>query len=480
MSPRPAFWIGLCGLLVVLIYAIRLAGPLDYEADAQDRNVGYVMDTVWQGHWLVQTDIRERVMSKPPLHTWLAAAGASIGGINRFTLSLPSALAVLGTTLLVFAVGRRRFGLLASGLAALAVILAPMMSRHIVLVRSDALFSFTIALAAFAAWRAWERKGEGSWLPFWLAATLATLTKGPLGILIAASGLLAWFWERRDTPKLPPPRGRHWPGIALLLGLTLGWLLLAYLSYGPKLIDRMIFGELLGHATGMNKGATPGENLYKPVLFFTLRFLPFSLFTWYGFWRILRHPAADATERCFERFLFCWIATGLLLFGFAAHFRADLLLPLWPPAALLAGRELARLGERIGLRRFAVLVTTVAILIVGGITWNTLGSRQGHASKEERYTLQAVQNAHALAASGLNVTQIQHLDTPTTLQLNLRTFNTWIDEKEAMVLLQSGAPVLLAVEDPKDYPRLFGTDGPALHKVFEAPGLTVYSNSVKP
>ena len=475
---RPAFWVAVCGLLVVLIYAIRLAGPLDYEADAQDRNVGYVMDAVWQGHWLVQTDIRARVMSKPPLHTWLAAGFASIGGINRLTLSLPAALAVLGMTLLVFEVGRRRFGLLAGGLAALAVILAPMMSRHIVLVRSDALFSLTIALAAFAAYRAWEHKG--SWLPFWFAVTLATLTKGPLGILLAAAGLLAWFWERRDTPSLPPPRGQHGSGIALLLCLTLGWLLLAYLNYGPKLIDRMIFGELLGHATGMNKGAIPGENLYKPALFFTLRFLPFSLFAWLGLWRILRHPAADPAERRFERFLFCWIAVGLLVFGLAAHFRADLLLPLWPAAALLAGRELARLGTRLGLRRFAVLTTTVAVLIIGAIAWNTLGPRQGHASKEERYTLQAVRNAHALLASGLDVATILHLDTPTTLQLTLRTFNTWIEEEDALALLRTGEPVLLAVEDQKDYPKLFGPGGPSLHTVFAAPGLTVYANAARP
>lgn len=477
-APASRYWIALCILLVGTIFAIRLAGPLDYEADAQDRNVGYVMDAVWQGHWLVQNDIRDRIMSKPPLHTWLASAFASVGGINRFTLSLPSALAVLGMTLAVFFVGRRRFGPLAGGLAALAVVLAPMMARHVVLIRTDALFAFSIALAAFAAFRAWER-GAG-WLLFWLAAAVATLTKGPLGLLLAATGLLAWFWERRTDPALPPLRGRHGPGIALFLALTLGWLLLAYFSYGPKLIDKLIFGELVTQATGLNKDSTPGQNLYKPFLFLTLRFLPFSLFAWFGLWRVYRHPAADPAERRFERFLFCWIAAGLLIFALAAHFRADLLLPLWPAAALLAGRELARLGDRLGRRRFAVLTTVVAVLIVGGIAWNTLGARKGHASKEERYTQQAVKNARALSKSGLDVTRLSHLDTPVTLQLHLHTVNAWIDEDEALTRLRSGEPVLLAVETPKDFPRLFGPDGPALQKVFEAPGLAVYAKAAQP
>ena len=152
---RRAAWGAVLGLLALAFYAIRLTGPSNLEADAQDRNVGYVMDVVWQGHWLVQQDIRGRIMSKPPLHTWAASAAASVGGINRLTLTLPSMLAVLAMTLLVFEIGRRRYGEWAGGLAAAAVVLAPMMSKHIALVRTDALFALAVALGAFAAQRAW-------------------------------------------------------------------------------------------------------------------------------------------------------------------------------------------------------------------------------------------------------------------------------------------------------------------------------------
>lgn len=468
-------WLLLHALLVAVIFAIRLAGPSDLEADAQDRNVGYVMDVVWQGHWLVQTDIRDRIMSKPPLHTWAAAVFASVGGINRLTLSLPSALAVFGMTLVVFLVGRKRFGLLAGGLAGLAVVLAPMMSRHIVLIRTDALFSLTVALAAFAAHRAWER--GGGWVPFWLAAAAATLTKGPLGLLLAAAGLLAWFWERRSDPLASSPRGSHALGIALFLAITLGWLLLAVASHGQPLIDKLFFDELLGQATGMRKDNTPGENLYKPFFFLALRFLPFSFFAYYGLWRIWRHPEADTAERRFERFLFCWIATGLLIFGMAAHFRADLLVPLWPAAALLAGREMARFGERLGMRRFTMAALIVIVLIVGAIAWNTKSMSKGHPSKEVRYTLQAEAAARALAHSGIDVKRLQHLDTPATVQLKLGTFNVWIGADEALRRARGPEPLLLAVESPEDFPQLFGAAAPPLHRVFDVPGLSVYSNA---
>jgi len=158
-------WGLLFAALVLAFYAIRLTGPSDLEADAQDRNVGYVMDVVWEGHWLVQQDIRGRIMSKPPLHTWVASAFAEAGGINRTTLTLPSMLAVLAMALLVLEAGRRRYGLPAGGLAGLAVVLAPMMSKQIALVRTDALFALAVAFGALAAHRAWAR--GGGWMPFW-------------------------------------------------------------------------------------------------------------------------------------------------------------------------------------------------------------------------------------------------------------------------------------------------------------------------
>ena len=278
-------WIALLAVLVIAFYALRLAGPSNLEADAQDRNVGYVMDVVWQGHWLVQQDIRGRIMSKPPLHTWITSAFAEVGGINRLTLTLPSMLAVLAMAFLVFQVGRQRFGMLAGGLAGLAVVLAPMMSKHIALVRTDALFALVVALGAFAAHRAWER--GGNWTPFWLAAGMATLIKGPLGLVLAGMGLLAWFWERRSDPATPPLRGSHWTGIALFLLLVLGWLVPAILSAGQPLVDKLFFQELVGQATGMGKDGFPGQNLPKPTLYFILRFLPFSLFAAYGLWRVL-------------------------------------------------------------------------------------------------------------------------------------------------------------------------------------------------
>jgi 4-amino-4-deoxy-L-arabinose transferase-like glycosyltransferase len=475
---RPIAWRAILPALVLAIFILRLTGPSELEGDAQNRNIGYVMDAVWQGHWLVQTDIQGRIMSKPPLHTWLVGAFAAVGGINRLTLSLTSALAVAGMSLLVFQAGRRRFGIAAGGLAGLAVVLAPMMSKHITLVRTDALFALATALAAFAAHRAWAR--GGGWTAFWFWAALATLIKGPLGLALAAMGLLAWFWERRSDPAMPRLRGTHWPGLALFLLLILGWLLPALYFYGRPLVEKMFFEELIGHATGVGRGGFPARNFPMPTFYFIVRFLPFSLFAGYGLWRVVRRPAADAGERRFERFLFCWVVGGLLLFSLASHHRGDLLLPLWPAAALLAGREMAELSGRIGKRRTVAAMLGLIGFFLGGAYWTFHVKAQRNA--EVRYTLETAQAASALAASGLDVKRLYHLDTPVTLQLALGTFRVWIKEEEALRLADGPQAVLLAVESPEKFPRLFGPEGPELREVFRwptsgRPSLRIYANA---
>lgn len=441
------FWVVLVAALCVLVFVIRLAAPSDLEGYAQHRNVGYVMDMMSTGNWLAQYDIQGRILSKPPLHTWTIAPFAAVLGVDRFALTLPSLLAVLALALLVLDVGRRRFGLLAGGFAAIAVVLAPLMTKHIALVRSDALFALLIAAAAVVAFNAWEKGGRG-WTLFWVLAALATLTKGPLGVVLAAAGLLAYFWERRTEPATRPPRGSHVAGLTAFFALTLGWFVLALIDQGFDLIDKMFFDELLGQATGARKDSIPGENLLKPTLFLLGRFLPFSLFFFYGLWRVFRAPAADAAERRFERFLVCWVLTGLLIFSLAAHHRPDLLLPLWPACALLAGREIARLAERIGSTRLVPVTGAVVLVMLLGIAAQyhmVWGARAQNVEVAET-TRDA---ARALVEHGIDPHTLHHFGTQATFQMYLGTYRPWLPRAELEQLLATTGESVLVARGPR-------------------------------
>ncbi|MDX5363863.1 MAG: glycosyltransferase family 39 protein [Pseudazoarcus pumilus] len=473
LRSRGGWGVLLCGLVLV-VFLIRITGPSDLEGYAQHRNVGYVMDLMWgSGSWLTQHDIQGRILSKPPLHTWTIVPFASMFGVDRLAMSLPSLLAMLALVLLVFEAGRRRFGLLAGGLAGLAMIMAPLVSKHITLVRSDALFTLLITIAALAAWRVWEQR-DGSWRGwslFWLAGALATLTKGPLALVLAAAGLLAVFWERRADPATPRPRGSHVPGLLAFFGITLGWFLAAWLEQGQDLIDKMFLQELVGHATGTARPSSsdPGENLVKPTLYLLARFLPFSLFFFYALWRVFRRPAEDVVERRFERFLTCWVLTGLLIFSLAAHHRPDLLLPLWPACALLAGREMARLAGRMGLQRFSVAAAAVLLLLLGGlfaqyhVTW---GGRAENTDVSETIR----EAAAAFGASGLDAHALEHYGTPVTFQMYLGTVRQWRSPREIEQLLErADGAVLVALGYKSRQDPALEAPGRVVEEVFQWP-----------
>lgn len=447
----PRFWIILICTLCLTSFAIRISAPTDLEGYAQMLNVGYIMDMMWQGNWIVQHNVETVIMSKPPLHSWLIAPFAALLGINRLSLALPSLLSVAALGLLVFEIGRRRFDVFAGGCAALSMVLAaPMMGKQIALVRADALFTLCIAISAFAAFHAWQH-GKG-WTLFWFAAALATLTKGPLGLVLAAAGLICYFWEKRSDQSTPPLRGAHLPGILLFLGITLTWLFLALHSFGDELIDKLFREELVGQAIGERKRGFALRKLLMPTVFLFARFLPFSIF-FYGLWRVFRHPAAHPLERRFERFLTCWLLGGLLIFSLAQHQRPDLLLPLWPAAALLAGRELARLGERFGRARIASALALVGTLLLGVLFLRT-HQIWGEGGENTRYAEEVKQAAAALAASGIDTGKLYHVDTPATLQMYLHTFRPWVKPGELEQALSSTTGPLDIALGPSNFDDL--------------------------
>lgn len=449
-EPDIFLWGAAISCAVLGMYLVRLSGPPDLEGYAQDRNIGYIMDAAWRGNWVVQHDVQNRITSKPPLHTWVTAILARIWGINRLTLTLPSFVSVLALALLVLAVGCRLFGLTAGGFAGLAVAMAPMLSKHVALVRTDPMFALAVTLGALAAWRAWNR-GRG-WMSFWLAAVVATLVKGPLGLVLAAAGLLAFFWEKHTDPNTPALHGRYLSGGAVYLGIGLGWLVLAVYAAGYEVIDKMIIQELVGQATGATKSSFPGANLPKPTIYLLSRFLPFSIFTFLGLWRAVRHPAAYPMERRFERFLVCWMVTGLAIFSLAAHHRPDLLLPLWPAGALLAGRQIACLKERLGPSLLAG-GAVVACLILTGLAYWTYHWVPERRARVVNYSVQVRQAAEALRQVGVEPIELTHIQTPVTLQLYLQTYKPWTTVTEMRGLLDCGEPLLVVTAVPRQEHR---------------------------
>jgi 4-amino-4-deoxy-L-arabinose transferase-like glycosyltransferase len=437
----PVLWLT---VLAALIFTLRVTAPPNLLDQDQERPAAYVLDVVRNGHWICQRDVFGDVTSKPPFFTWMAAViTLAAGEANEVTLYLPGGLAAWATGLLVFFAGRRHFGERAGVFAALAGFLCTAGFKMFGLARTDAVFMLTVTATALLAWRAWSRGGGWTW--FWLLAGVATLTKGPLGLVLGAGGLLAAWWEKRSGHP-QPLRGSQVPGILGYLALTAGWFGLAYWTLGQPLIDKMIGRELVGHIASQ-RSAVPGSLIWQPPLYYLGRAAPWSLLAYWGLWRVIRQPAADLDQRRFERFLFCWFTLGMVIFGLSTHQRADLLWPLLPAASLLAGRELARLTA--GLQPHAVRRATLAVIVLvfAGFTYNYFGPATRKNLIPETVALRDL--ARTVLASAGREFPLTHVDAPYAFQFYLNTLRPLVTPERAAALLRGPDPAFVVVRNPQ-------------------------------
>jgi 4-amino-4-deoxy-L-arabinose transferase-like glycosyltransferase len=433
----------LLALVAISIFSIRLSLPSVLDDRGFYLHGAWVLDAVQNGNWICPQNHAGDLTSKPPLYIWLAAlATLPFARISLFTMMLPGAIATLGVAAAIWVFGREAFGKSAGLLGALAYLLSYSGATQIALARPDGVFALTVTMGALAAFRAWT-SGQG-WTWFWLFAAAATLAKGPVGLLLAALGLLAVAWERWSG-QVAPIRGSHRWGIVLFLVITGGWFGLAYLQYGQALVDRMVFRELFRHAIGEGDGSGPSHPVYIQPVNFLLGLAPWSLFACIGFWRIWKHPASNPGERRAERFLFCWFFAGLLLFTLASHRQARLLFPIIPAAALVAGREMARWAANMRPR---ALLATGAMLTVVGMSAIAVSY---HLIRDDSQRVARAQGMRELALSirervgdGFPIT---HVDTPFSLQFFLNSTTPLATAQRAASVLSGPGVAFVAVRD---------------------------------
>lgn len=164
---------------------------------------------------------------KPPLFFWVQALSMSIWGENAFAARFPNAVISLFTLLTLYEVGRRWHGH-AFGLAWLflhGVSLLPSFYARSGLI--DPLFNLFMLWALLAGTAALSAASFWYGVLYGLFAGLATLTKGPVGLLLPSLAILTLsLWQKRLSALLQLALGGALPYI----GLVGGWIILLYLQ----------------------------------------------------------------------------------------------------------------------------------------------------------------------------------------------------------------------------------------------------------
>ncbi len=296
-------------------------------------------------------------LEKPPIFYWLVMLSYKIFGIGKFAARLPSALAALGTLLVVARFAKGRMPEPAWPVVILCSSIGFYMMSQLAMFDMTFTLFHTISLLAFYAYIERPERSSRLFLAA-AAAALACLTKGLIGIVLPGLIVMAFLaLERRTIPWRP-----FLVAWLVFLVIVLPWHIWMTLHV-PGFFDRYIIQEHFDRFLGTLKPM----DYRRPPVYYNLEHLVFGMFPWTPFLLagLIRRRPFDRLDR----FLLIWAGAYLVFFTLSKTSSSYYMLPAFPALALFVGRALPDLAGRsltrlLGVFAFLCLAAGIAALRV--------------------------------------------------------------------------------------------------------------------
>ena len=324
----------LLGLIVVLLFAGLGATALTDRDEGANAEAAREMRE--QASWLSPILNYAPRFAKPAFVYWLMAAGYAALGVGETAARLPSAVATALLVLLQYAFARWAFGPPAALRAALVLLLAGEVVAIGRMALTDAMLVLWTTAAGFAFVRAHHGDPpRGRWYAaMYGAMALATLTKGPVGLLVPAAAIAAYLALAGGWRRVAREAALPW-GLALFLLVAGPWYGAMLWRHGDQYLARAQ-GETLGRVFRAVTGPGGTVLFYAPVVLV-------GLFPWSALLpgallhalRGARRQAAASRADAACVFAAAWILAVLVLFSLFQTRLPHYVAPLFPAAALL-------------------------------------------------------------------------------------------------------------------------------------------------
>ena len=198
-----------------------------------------------RGDWLTLYYNYETRFQKPVLYYWLIGSTYAVTGIGEAQARLWAALSGVGLALVTAAAGRR-WRDEATGLLAGAIVATSFgyfsIGRLRLLPDLPLAFFVTLTVYATLAGTLDDHPRATRWLALaGASAGAAFLTKGPVGLVVAAVAILPAWWFERGRLRVPP--GGAMAAVALAAAIGLPWYVAMFLAHGRAYMDSFFLGD---------------------------------------------------------------------------------------------------------------------------------------------------------------------------------------------------------------------------------------------
>lgn len=306
---------------------------------------------------------------KPALIHWLQAGSVALfsdpGARAIWAFRLPSVIAAALVALVAGIAAARLYGPLAGAASGLMLAVAIGLRAEGAIAKTDAALAAASAFALLALIQLYtkpEAKMPARFCPsallFWAAIGVGIMVKGPIILLVAGLGTLAFLgFERWRGGSILFARSlAHWTGPALALAIAAPWYIAITAATGGEFLREALGSDLAPKLAGGSEshGAPPGTHLVATLLLIA----PASLTLLVGlrlaggeFWRGLNRRLAppagtsgtgtDVAARAALPLI--WLLPAFAVFELVPTKLVHYTLPLYPALAMLAGAGFAAL-----------------------------------------------------------------------------------------------------------------------------------------
>ncbi len=364
---------------ILIAASIVVASILFFSYKAGDVGVQFTGDEnfyyessknmVETGDWLTPRYYGKPRFQKPFLYYWFVASSFKAFGTGWLAARLPSILLAAFVVLFVYLIALEmlnnpRTALLSAAILATTFKFFKYARTNI----PDMALLFFITASIYVLIRIVKGSGRRGalWAIFFAILALATLTKGPIGVLIPVFLIISYrIFTGHPIPMTKKDLGI---GILLYLAIVLPWFLIMFGIHGAGYMSH-IWSREIAHRVGHYPEAKEGGvfflvNYFKGVIFYTgvifVRFLPWSVFLPTALFDSFRKARLEKDGEGWYPLLLKWFFIVFILFTLFGEKHSQYMLVLTPPFALMVGSSLSGWAGN-NKKKFLALIALIII-----------------------------------------------------------------------------------------------------------------------
>ena len=358
-------------IILAIVMMIPFLGLSDFNTKGEPREAVVAYTMLEHGNWILPINNGGDIPYKPPFFHWcIAFFSLFIGHVNEYTSRLPSAVSLVLMTIGGFVFYAKRKNAPTSLIAAILTLTAFEVHRAGMNCRVDMVNTAFMVGAMYLLYRWWEKgKHQLPWLAI-LCMSGATLTKGPVGIILPCFVMGVFMLTQRENFW-----GIVWRmALTALLSLVIPfcWYYAAYLQAGDEFL-RLVKEENIDRFTGKMVYESHENPAWYNLLTLITGWLPYTLLLLFSLfilpWKKFSMPRfLENAKKATPLQVFTWLAFLLVLFFYCIpkSKRSVYLLPCYPFMAYLIAEYIVwMMKKKMGaIKVYAGVIASLAVILV--------------------------------------------------------------------------------------------------------------------